>query len=206
MGFDWVEWFGYLASLVVLVSLTMTSIIKLRVINLIGCLLFAAFAYLIDSYPTMFMNLGIAGINVYFLWTIYSAEEQFKLIVASVNSEYFEYFISTNQGEIELQTSVDELRDANTVFYMLRNNSIAGVLVGNNSEQGVLSVLLDYVTPEYRDFKLAHYYYESHPDVIKHKGVNTLMAKPTTKEHREYLLKVGFQVVDGTEGVYQKLL
>jgi len=32
------------------------------------------------------------------------------------------------------------------------------------------------------------------------------MAKPTTQEHREYLLKVGFQVVEGTEGVYQKQL
>ncbi|SQD77134.1 hypothetical protein [Moritella yayanosii] len=206
MDFDWIEWFGYLASLVVLISLTMTSIIKLRVINFIGCLLFAAFAYLIDSLPTMLMNLGIAGINVYFLWNIHSAKEQFKLIVASANSEYFEHFISTNQGEVELQTSVDELKEANTVFYMLRNNSIAGVLVGNNSEQGVLSVLLDYVTPEYRDFKLAKYYYESHPDVLKHRGINTLMATPTTQEHREYLLKVGFQLVDGTEGVYQKQL
>lgn len=36
MDFDWIEWFGYLASLVVLISLTMTTIIKLRVINFIG--------------------------------------------------------------------------------------------------------------------------------------------------------------------------
>jgi len=129
MDFDWVEWFGYLASLVVLVSLTMTSIIKLRVINFIGCLLFAAFAYFIDSLPTMLMNLGIAGINVYFLWKIYSTDEQFKLIVTSVDSEYFEHFISSNQSDIERQISIDELKEANTVFYMLRNNSIAGVLV-----------------------------------------------------------------------------
>lgn len=206
MGFDWIEWFGYLASLVVLVSLTMTSIIKLRVINLVGCLLFATFAYLIDSYPTMFMNLGIAGINIYFLWKIHSTEEQFKLISASVNTEYFDHFIATNQSEIELQASVDELRKANTVLYMLRNNSIAGVLVGNNNEEGVMSVLLDYVTPAFRDFKLAEYYFKSHTDEIKHKGVNTLMAKPTTHDHKAYLLKMGFEVVVGTDGVYQKQL
>ncbi len=76
MVFDWVEWFGYLASLVVLISLTMTSIIKLRVINFIGCLLFAAFAYFINSYPTMLMNLGIAGINIYYLWGIYKSEDR----------------------------------------------------------------------------------------------------------------------------------
>lgn len=203
MEFNWVEWFGYLASLVVLVSLTMTSIIKLRVINLIGCLLFAAFAYFIDSYPTMFMNLGIAGINIYYLWQLHSTREQFKLITASVESEYFDHFVSVNKDEIALQTPVDDLRSANTAFYMLRNNSIAGVLVGNNSSDGELSVLLDYVTPEYRDFKLAQYYYEAHPEAMKKKGVNALVARATTNNHKEYLLKVGFTV---SGDVYRKQL
>ena len=206
MGIDWVEWFGYLASLIVLVSLTMTSIIKLRVINLIGCLAFAAFAYFIDSFPTMLMNFGIAGINVYFLWQIYSTSEKFKLVAAPVDTEYFDHFITTNLAEIETQTSVDKLKSANTAFYMLRNNSIAGVLVGNKSEDGVLSLLLDYVTPQYRDFKLANYYFVSHPDEIKQRGINSLKATATTPEHKDYLLNVGFQIIDGTENVYQKQL
>ncbi|MDB1124719.1 hypothetical protein [Vibrio algarum] len=206
MVFDWVEWFGYLASLVVLVSLTMTSIIKLRVINFIGCILFAMFAYFIDSYPTMFMNIGIAGINVYFLWKIRTSKEQFTLITASVGSEYFDYFVSSYKSEIELQVPVTDLKGADTAFYMLRNNSIAGVLVGHINSKGELSVLLDYVTPEYRDFKLAHYYYESHPDVIKDRGVKALKAHATTPEHKEYLIKVGFQLVDQNEGLYLKQL
>ncbi len=206
MSFDWVEWFGYLASLVVLVSLTMTSIIKLRVINFIGCVLFAMFAYFIDSYPTMFMNIGIAGINIYFLWKIRTTKEQFTLITESVGSEYFDYFVSSYKSEIELQVSTTELKGANTAFYMLRNNSIAGVLVGNISPEGELSVLLDYVTPEYRDFKLAHYYYVSNPNVIKERGVKVLKANATTPEHKEYLLKVGFHIVDENEGVYFKEL
>lgn len=206
MSFDWVEWFGYLASLVVLVSLTMTSIIKLRVINFIGCVLFAMFAYFIDSYPTMFMNIGIAGINIYFLWKIRTTKEQFTLITESVGSEYFDYFVSSYKSEIELQVSTSELKGADTAFYMLRNNSIAGVLVGNISPEGELSVLLDYVTPEYRDFKLAHYYYVSNPNVIKERGVKVLKAYATTPEHKEYLLKVGFHIVDENEGVYFKEL
>ncbi|CCN85190.1 putative Acyl-CoA N-acyltransferase [Vibrio nigripulchritudo SFn27] len=206
MDFDWVEWFGYLASLVVLVSLTMTSIIKLRVINFIGCLLFAAFAYFIDSYPTMFMNLGIAGINVYYLWNIYSTKERFKLITASVKSEYFDHFVSTNQNDIERQVKVDELKDACTAFYMLRNNSIAGVLVGNISEAGTFRILLDYVTPEFRDMKLAQFYYQSHPEFMKERGVNLLEAHAKTAEHHEYLTKVGFTRSDKDNTIYIKNL
>ncbi|WED24321.1 GNAT family N-acetyltransferase [Vibrio sp. JC009] len=193
MNFDWVEWFGYLASLVVLISLTMTSIIKLRVINFIGCLLFATFAYFIDSYPTMFMNLGIAGINTYYLWKIYSTKERFKLISATVESEYFDYFVTENQSEIELQSSVSSLREADTAFYMLRNNTIAGVLAGSRKEDGVMDVVLDYVTPEYRDFKLAQYFYESHPEIMKEKGINKLVAHATNEDHEIYLKKVGFE-------------
>ncbi|MDG3086069.1 hypothetical protein P7F88_08150 [Vibrio hannami] len=204
MEFDWVEWFGYLASLVVLVSLTMTSIIKLRVINFIGCILFAMFAYFIDSYPTMFMNLGIAGINIYFLWQIYSTKEQFKLIAASVHSEYFEHFVSSYSKEIERQTTTDKLKDADTAFYMLRNNSIAGVLVGNKDKEGTLSVLLDYVTPEYRDMKIANYYFEAHPEVMKQKGIRTLVAKSDAPEHVDYLKKVGFELT--SDGEFRKSL
>lgn len=206
MEFDWVEWFGYLASMVVLVSLTMTSIIKLRVINLVGCILFALFAYFIDSYPTMFMNLGIAGINLYFLWHIHTTKEQFILISTSTDSEYFKHFLSVYKKEIEEQVSTEELQQVNTAFYMLRNNKTAGILAGEMNDKGELEVRLDYVTPEYRDFKLAQYYYQAHPEVIKQRGITSLKAKATTPEHKLYLEKVGFSEVDGAKGTYFKKL
>ncbi|MDN3697148.1 MULTISPECIES: YgjV family protein [Vibrio] len=206
MEFDWVEWFGYLASLVVLVSLTMTSIIKLRVINFIGCLLFAAFAYFIDSYPTMLMNLGIAGINVYYLYKISHTKEKFKLISASVGSEYFEHFITANREDIERQISTEELKSADTAFYMLRNNSIAGLLVGKREQNGVLNVLLDYVTLEYRDFKIGQYYFKTHPDVIKSRGFNSLHAHANSDEHRTYLEAVGFLPSDADDQLFIKYL
>lgn len=206
MDFNWVEWFGYLASLVVLVSLTMTSIIKLRVINFIGCILFALFAYFIDSYPTMFMNLGIACINVYFLWKIQSTREQFKLISAVIESEYFDCFAATYKHEIEQQTSIEDLKKVDAAFYMLRNNNIAGILAGNMSEDGEFKVLLDFVTPEYRDFKLAQYYYQVHPEVIKERGVTSLVSEGVSSAHRGYLEKVGFALESEEKDLYRKQL
>jgi len=200
MTFDWVEWFGYLASLVVLVSLTMTSIVKLRVINFIGCLLFAAFAYFIDSWPTMLMNLGIAGINVHYLYQLRKANETFKLVATSVDSEYFSHFVESNQTDIEKQIPVEQLKTANTSFYMLRNNSIAGVLVGETDESGCMNILLDFVTPEYRDFKLGHYYYEAHPEVMKARGITSLQAMAANDDHRRYLETVGFSYDVGADG------
>lgn len=193
MAVDWIEWFGYLASMVVLISLTMSSIIKLRIINFIGCLLFATFAYLIDSVPTIFMNLGIALVNIYFLWQMYYTKEQFKLLSAEKNSEYFQHLIKINQQEIETQISLSELKKADTNFYMLRDNNIAGILSGSIQNNGVFTIMLDYVIPKYRDFKLGRYYYNTHPEFIKEQGIHTLKAISETDEHRFYLEKMGFE-------------
>lgn len=207
MELNWVEWFGYLASMVVLISLTMSSIIKLRVINFIGSLLFASFAYFIDSVPTIFMNLCIAMINVYYLWQMYYNKEQFKIISTEKDSEYFQHFITVNQQEIEKQVALPKLKEADTSFYMLRDNNIAGVLSGVMEKDGVFTIMLDYVIPRYRDFKLGSYYYNTHPEFIKAKGINILKTSANDKEHCFYLEKMGFEKhsEDGTQTYIKRL-
>jgi hypothetical protein len=37
---NWIEWIGYAASLGIMISMLMTSVLKLRLINLAGCVLF----------------------------------------------------------------------------------------------------------------------------------------------------------------------
>ncbi|WP_435236635.1 GNAT family N-acetyltransferase [Psychromonas sp. PT13] len=207
MQLDWVEWFGYLASMVVLISLTMSSIIKLRVINLIGCLLFATFAYFIDSVPTMLMNICIALINAYFLWQMYYNKEQFIIITAPKDSEYFQHFLSINQKEVEEQVAIADLEKANTSFYMLRDNNVAGVLSGVLDKDGVFTIMLDYVLPRYRDFKLGGYFYNLHPEFMKEKGIHTLKTISEVPKHRFYLEKMGFEKhSDGTTQTYIKRL
>ena len=49
------ELIGYLGSVLVIVSMLMTSVVKLRVINTIGSVIFAVYALLIHSYPTAAM-------------------------------------------------------------------------------------------------------------------------------------------------------
>ena len=48
-----IEWVGYSASLFIVISLTMTSIVKLRIINSIGCLLFVIYGLNVKAYPVV---------------------------------------------------------------------------------------------------------------------------------------------------------
>ncbi|MFB9136783.1 YgjV family protein [Vibrio sp. AK197] len=67
MDMNMVEMIGYAASIMVALSLTMKDIKKLRVINFIGCALFAAYGLMIGAWPVVVTNGFIACVNVYFL-------------------------------------------------------------------------------------------------------------------------------------------
>ncbi|MGR5067536.1 MULTISPECIES: YgjV family protein [Vibrio] len=67
MEMNMVEILGYAASIMVAISLTMKDIVKLRILNFIGCGLFTAYGLMIDSWPVVLTNGFIACVNVYFL-------------------------------------------------------------------------------------------------------------------------------------------
>ena len=64
------EIIGYVGSALVLVSFLMASVVKLRIVNSVGSLIFAVYALLIKSYPTMVMNICLVLINLYYLWKL----------------------------------------------------------------------------------------------------------------------------------------
>lgn len=67
----WIEWVGYGASLMIAVSLLMTDLIKLRLINTVGCLLFVIYGFIVGAYPVAVANLAIILINLYHLYRLY---------------------------------------------------------------------------------------------------------------------------------------
>ncbi|MFP2996385.1 uroporphyrinogen decarboxylase [Spongiivirga sp. MCCC 1A20706] len=62
------EWVGYGASAGVLASFLMKDIRKLRMVNSIGCGLFVAYGFLLNSWPVIITNVAILAINFYYLF------------------------------------------------------------------------------------------------------------------------------------------
>lgn len=70
------EWVGYLASVVVAISLMMSDIKKLRWWNLIGAALFVAYGLAIDAIPVALVNFFIVIIDIYYLVKLYREDGQ----------------------------------------------------------------------------------------------------------------------------------
>ncbi|MCL1065958.1 YgjV family protein [Shewanella olleyana] len=69
------EWVGYLASVVVAISLMMSNIKKLRWWNLIGAALFVAYGLAIGAIPVALVNFFIVLIDIYYLVKLYREPE-----------------------------------------------------------------------------------------------------------------------------------
>lgn len=66
-GIPIIEWIGYAASIFIAISLVMTDIVKLRVINSVGCILFVIYGFGVKAYPVGVINFFILIINIYYL-------------------------------------------------------------------------------------------------------------------------------------------
>jgi len=70
---EMIEWLGYLGSVFVAMSLMMTSIIKLRIINMMGAICFAVYGFTIHAMPVAVINSVLIIINLYYLGRIFLA-------------------------------------------------------------------------------------------------------------------------------------
>ena len=200
---NFLDLFGYVSSIVILISLTMSSIIKLRVINMTGSILFTIYGLMLHSVPTAFLNFGIVVINLYYLTKHYKKKEVFKLVEVSEDSELLEHFYSNNSKELTELFGDNLHEQGQKVFFMLRNNHTAGILVGTE-EKETLKIKVDFVTEEYRDFKLGKYFFEENTEELVKKGYKKVYSKALHEKHKEYLEKIGFRKVD--RDLYEKVL
>lgn len=188
------ELIGYAASALVAVSLMMSAIVKLRIVNLIGALTFSVYGILIGSIPVAAMNGFIVFINIWYLVIIFRDTEYFKLLQVDKNSEYLKEFIRFYHDEIEhFQPDFSLQEPSNFSVFILRDMIPAGLILGKLDKSGSLSVHLDFVIPNYRDFKTGRFLFTKRQEFFREKGIQKVISPSGNHRHNEYLEKMGFR-------------
>jgi hypothetical protein len=196
------ELIGYTASLLVVLSLTMSAIVKLRVVNMVGALTFSVYGMLIGSVPVAAMNGIIVVINIYYLAKIYRDDEYFHLLEEDAGSNYTQTFLEYYKEHIKTyQPSYAFAAERNFSLFVLRDMVPAGLVQGNVGEDGILTVDLDFVIPNYRDFKIGKFLFQDKLDFFRSKEIRVIRASPGNSVHNRYLEKTGFKET-GADGNY----
>lgn len=206
MTASFLQWIGYLASMIILLSMMMPSIIKFRWINLIGALLFSTYGFLIGAIPVGVLNGTIVLVDIYYLISIYSRKEVFEILEINAKSEYLARFLNFHGNKIQQYSpGFNYEPNAESVsFYILRNMSIAGLFLAHRKNKTELHVDLDYVLPEYKDFKNGKYVYFTLRSKFVEDGFTKVIAEGNNKNYFNYLKKLGFKEVK--PGMFEKEL
>ena len=189
-----IEMVGYLGSLLVLVSFLMTSVVKLRIVNSVGSLIFMIYALIIKSYPTAVMNGALVIINLRFLLKSRNTEQVFELVKVNNEDALLQFLLKYYQSDIlTCFPTVDlDLSNSTDIYVVTCNGKPVGITAGKRTGDD-LYLLLDYSIPEYRDFSVAEYLNRH----IKEEGVKRLIYSGSTENHLDYLNKLGYKQVDG---------
>ena len=185
-----IEMVGYIGSALVVVSMLMTSVVRLRIVNTVGSLIFMCYALIIGSYPTALMNLFLIGINVYQLTRLLRDHRHYDLIETKPGDGYASYFLSKNLEDIQTwfpEFSADGLQ-ADTVLIVCCDSHPAGLFIGRQTGQNGIEILLDYTTPSYRDTSAGRFLHGQ----LKKKGYRTLLFRGNAPGHVDYMEKLGY--------------
>jgi hypothetical protein len=199
------EIIGYVASVLIAVSLMMSAIVRLRIINMIGAATFCLYGILIGAVPVAAMNGFIVLINIYYLTKMLGDREYFRLLRVSPDGEYLRAFLDFYKEDIrQFQPDFDFQPGARDVCaFILRDMVPGGLIIGTPDGAGVLNIRLDFVIPRFRDFKISKYLFNEEREFLQGQGIRKLVAHAGEKEHRAYLERVGFRKSATQENRYE---
>lgn len=113
------------------------------------------------------------------------------------NSKYLDYFLDYYKEGISKSVTLFDFKnkDNSIGFYILRNLVPAGIYIGTKYDENTLLIDLDFVIPEYRDFKIGYHIYKEQKDYFISQGYTKIRSNSHSESFDNYLLKMGFEEI-----------
>ena len=185
-----IELVGYIGSTLIAVSMLMTSVRKLRIVNTIGSAIFVVYAFIIRSYPTAFMNIFLVFVNIYNL---------IKLNKEAKNYTLLECYKDESLVQLYLNNAIDDIHnffpDFTTggghmlSFLVMTGANPVGIITGKMLDATTFDIELDYTIPTYRDCSVGTFLYKTLKDRW---GLEEFKFRVNANNHDKYLASMGF--------------
>ncbi len=201
------ELLGYVASILVAASLTMSNIRRLRWVNLAGAVAFTVYGGVIGAWPVFAVNFFVAGVDVYHLARLARRSDFFTLLPVAADDALLRKFLRFHAGDIArfFPAFAVEAPAGREAVFVLRNMVPVGVFCWSRAGAGELEVDLDYVVPEYRDHRNAEFLYRILNERFGAEGCTSFVVRTDVPTHARYLRRQGF-AAEGEGGRYRKAI
>jgi len=177
----WLDVLGWGGSALLVYSLLQASVLRLRVLNAIACLILIVFNWALAVWPMVGMNTVLVLINTYFIVKMLRErhdESAFEVLEVSPTDEYLRHMLRVHGGDI-LKFNPSFVHDpgaTHDAFLIQKEDETVGVVL-LRKDGDTAKVLLDYVTPRYRDFSPGEFVWRR-SGLLADRGVRRVVTPP----------------------------
>lgn len=186
-----IEIIGYVASILIIASLAMTSVVRLRILSLLGSIAYIVYGVALGAWPIVIANVVIAGLNIWNIYRVLTSKQGLGVSPIALDAPYLADFLDAHRADIAKFQPGVTLEEGDQAWLFLRDGLPVGALLGR-VEGSDFHVKLDYVRPPFRDVKLGAWLFNDGFGKLGLSGVRAIVANPGTPEHRKYLTSLGF--------------
>ena len=192
LGDHWVDLLGWCGSTLLIVSLVQTRVLRLRLLNLCASSILIVFNSLVHVWPMVAMNIATATINVFFIRRLITQRQTFHVLEVQPRDAYFQHFLTVHVKDLRRFFPAFEGTEADDLAFQVQtgDETVGCVLI--RPEGDVARVLVDYVTPRYRDFSPGEFVWRSNP-VLRQRGFTRVVTPPDMVAPYYERLGLGFR-------------
>ncbi|MDR7253776.1 hypothetical protein J2X46_002766 [Nocardioides sp. BE266] len=178
----WLDVLGWGGSALLVYSLLQASVLRLRILNAIACVILIVFNGVLEVWPMVGMNTVLVAINAWFIVKMLRErhdEKAFEVLQVSATDEYLRHVLRVH-GEDILRFNPDFVHDpgdTHDAFLVQKGDETVGVVLLREDGE-TANVLLDYVTPRYRDFSPGEFVWRR-SGMLADRGIRRVVTPPS---------------------------
>ena len=185
---------GWAGSALLVWSLLQTRLLRLRALNLLGCLVLIGFNAAVGVWPMVGLNVVLAVINVWYLARMLATrhdEKAYQVVEVPSGDGMLAHVLRTHRDDILRFNPGFTAPDRDAAAFLVVNvDEVVGVVVFHVAGDGVARVVLDYVTERYRDFTPGEFVFRRSRYFVD-RGCHTVVTPPGMRA--PYYDRLGFR-------------
>lgn len=186
---------GWVGSALLVWSLLQNRLLRLRALNLVGCLVLIGYNAALRVWPMVGLNVVLAGINLWYLARLLATrhdDRHYQVVEVGTDDDFLAYVLRTHAADIARFNPGFRWEGGpdRSAYLVLHDDDLVGVVLVRAIDATTAQVELDYVTRRFRDFTPGEFIYRS-SHLFTNRGFRRVRTPPGMVA--PYYGRLGFQ-------------
>ena len=180
---NWLEVIGWAGSALLIWSLLQTRIIRLRALNLVGCLVLIGYNGVVRVWPMVGLNVVLAVINVWYLARLLGTRHDdrvYQVLEVDTDDAFLAHILRVHAEDIARFNPYFRWGTSSagcSAFLVLRADEVVGIMLLRAASPELAQVELDYVTQRFRALSPGEFVYR-HSRLLTDRGFRQVRTPP----------------------------